>query len=256
MRHFRVFAAFILSFILASMNVHAYFNSTYLDTTVFFTNSTTVHVVESVQLFVSNSSISQYDQDRQAFNLSVGDWQKAVGSSLLVEHIIDPKGSITNFTFLPGPIVPASNGNGYASLTFSYDAANVTTVKIIAPRKFEYAFNASAFNFQHTASGQSLLPSTRLTFMIPSGAQVVSVYPLPDYPQPNSVGQYNGTTFAWFSGEPLQKFSFVYVTTETPQQEVVQYFSSIYDNYRTLVYITVLLVLAAIVLYIYTRVFR
>ena len=40
---------------------------------------------------------------------------------------IHPKASISNFTFLPGPIVPSGTAGGYASLTMSYDAANVTT---------------------------------------------------------------------------------------------------------------------------------
>ena len=126
----------------------------------------------------------------------------------------------------------------------------------IAPRKFEYSFNKTAFNFLHTASGQSLLPNARLTFMVPTGTQVVSIYPLPDTPQQNSVGKYNSTSFSWYSGGPLQKFGFVYITTQTPQQEVIQYFSSIYDNYSTLVYATIALILIAIAAYIYIKVLR
>jgi len=241
----------------AAVGVHAYFNATYLSTTVFLTNSTNAHVVEGVQIYVSNTSTSVYNQDRQAFNLSLSKWQNVIGSTpFLVEHIINPKSSIRNFTFLPGPLVPASNGGGYASLTMSYDAQNVTSVVSIAPRQFEYRFNSSAFNFLHTASGQSLLPNTRLTIMVPNGTQIVTVYPLPDSPQPNSFGKYTGTSFSWFSGEPLQGFGFVYITTETPQQEVIQYFSSAYKNYTTLIYVLALLIVAAIAIYLYNKLFR
>jgi hypothetical protein len=173
-----------------------------------------------------------------------------------VEHILNPKSSISNFTFLPGPIVPAGNGGGYASLTMSYDAHDVASVNSVAPRQFEYSLNNSIFNFLHTASGQSLLPNTRLTITVPNGTQVVSMYPLPDSPQPNSFGKYSGSSFSWFSGEPLQGFNFIYIVTQTPQQEVVQYFNSVYSNYRTLVYALIMLVVAAIVIYVYIKIFR
>lgn len=254
MRHSLVLVVLLLAVSLVQHSASAYFNATYLTTTVFLTNSTSAHVVESVQLFVSNSSMATYNQDRQAFNLSLTSWQGAVMSPLLAQHILNPKGSISNFTFLPGPLVPGANG-GYASLTMSYDAQNVTNFVSVAPRKYEYTFNDSAFNYLHTASGQSLLPSTRLTFVVPSGTEVLSVYPAPDYPQPNSVGQYNSTSFAWYSGEPLSKFAFVYIMTETPQQEVINYFNGIYNNYRILVYLVILIALAGMGYYTYTRIF-
>ena len=248
--------ALLLSLLFASGSVSAYFNSTYLATTIFLSNSTSAHVVESINLYVSNASVYTYDQDRQALNSSLGAWRGATGSQYLVEHVLNPKGSISNFTFIPGPIVPGSNGNGYASLTMSYDVSNVTSVLNIAPRKFEYAFNASVFNFLHTSNGQNLLPNTRLTIAVPSGSQVLApVSPPPDYPQPNLIGHYNSTTFAWFSGESLQSFSFIYIVTETPQQEVVQYFGSLYRNYAPFVYLVSLLLLAIAGYYVYIRVF-
>jgi len=256
MKNSILLSTFLLAIFFASSQASAAFNVTYLTTTLFLTNSTTTHVVESLQLYVSNASTATYNQDRQAFNLSLNDWQKVIDSAYLNTHILNPKGSISNFTFLPGPLTPSGSAGGYASLTMSYDANNVTNVVNIAPRRFEYAFNNTAFNFLHTASGQNLLPSTRLTIMVPPETEVRSIYPLPDYPQPNSVGQYNSTSFAWFSGEPLQKFAFVYVTTETPQQEVVQYFNNLYRTYGTVMYaLAFLLVLGAIV-YVYAKFFR
>jgi hypothetical protein len=129
--------SFALLLAIASSQVSAYFNATYLATTVFLTNSTTAHIVESTQLFVSNESMATYNQYRQAFNLSLDDWKRAIGSPFLTQHILNPKGSIFNFTFLPGPIVPTGTTGGYASLTMSYDAHNVTNVMLISPRKFE-----------------------------------------------------------------------------------------------------------------------
>jgi hypothetical protein len=248
--------AFLIMLLATAPQVSAYFNTTYLATTVFLTNSTNAHVVESIQLYISNSSTNAYSQDRQAFNLSLSDWQKAIGTTFLVEHILNPKGSISNFTFLPGPLTTAGNGGGYASLTMSYDTYNATSVIAIAPRKFEYSFNSTVFNFLHTASGQSLPANTRLTITVPSGTQIMQIYPLPDSPQQNSVGQYNSTSFSWFSGEPLKKFTFTYIITETPQQEVIQYFRYLYNTYTNLIYLLIMLVIVAIGFYIYVKIFR
>jgi hypothetical protein len=257
MRDGLIFTAFFLLIMLASWNVNAFFNVTYLSTTVFLTNSTTAHVVEGVQVFVSNSSISVYNQDRQAVNLSISSWQKVIGSPLLVEHILNPKSSISNFTFLPGPITPAGNeSGGYTSLTMSYDANNVTAAVSVAPRQFEYTLNSSSFNYLHTASGQSLPSSARLTITVPNGTEIASIYPVPDYPLPNSLGKYTGASFSWYSGEPLKGFNFVYIVKQTPQQEVVAYFNSVYDNYTAFIYILLILAVAGIAIYIYTKLFR
>jgi hypothetical protein len=252
-----ILSAFFVLEMLATGSVEAYFNATYLSTTVFLTNSTTAHVTEGIQVYVSNASISTYDTDRQAFNLSLGSWQGVIGNTqFLTQHILNPRSSISNFTFLPGPITPAANGGGYASLTMSYDAHNVTTVVSVGPRQFEYSVNSSVFNFLHTASGESLLPNARLTLSVPPGTQIVKIYPLPDYPMPNSFGKYNGTSFSWYSGEPLQNFNFIYIITETPQQEVVRYFSGLYKNYGTLIVVLLILAVVGIAVYVYYRFFR
>ncbi len=255
----KVAGAFTISFLLllmSAINAQAYFNATYLSTTVYLTNSTTAHVVEGVELYVSNSSLVTYNQDRQAFNLSLSSWQKAIGSSVLTEHVLNPHSSIMNFTFLPGPVVSSNSSGGFASLTMSYYVSNVTTVTRIAPREFEYFFNDSVFNFLHTASGQSLPANTRLTIMVPNGTRVVSVYPAPDYPIASATGNYTGTEFSWYSGEPLEGFLFSYITTETPQQEVMKFFSGIYNRYAALIYLLILLFVVAAAVYTYTKFFR
>ena len=248
-------AAFLMATFILQYGVSAYFNATYLSTTVSLSNSTTAHIVETITLYVSNSSIATYNQDRQAVNLTLNGWQQAVGSSLFSEHIYNPRGSISNFTYLPGP--RTSSGGGYATLTMSYYASNVTTVTDVAPRKFDYAFNNTVFSFMHTASGESLFSDSALKIIIPSGASLVSVYPAPDSPLPNALGGYaNSTTFSWNSGEPLQKFTLVYVTTETPQQEVLRYFSGLYESYTDAIYALVAVAIVAIVAYVYAKTFR
>ncbi|VVB76879.1 Uncharacterised protein [uncultured archaeon] len=257
MRKSLMLAMFLVFMLVMQPRVNASFNVTYLTTSVTFTNSTTAHVVEMIDLHATDASVGQYQQYRQAFNLSLSDWQQGIGSSLMVQHIINPKSSISNFTFLPGPM-SISGHDGYAVLTLNYYAKNVTSMAVIGPRKFQYAFNATSFSFMHTASGQSLFPNAKLVLTTPAGSSLISVYPAPDFPQPNKQGAYadSNNTFTWSSGEPLQKFTFVYVTTETPQQEVVNYFTSIYQGYSALIYAAAALILAAIIIYIYIKVAR
>lgn len=229
----------------------AYFNATYLTTTVHLANSSTAHVVETINLYISNSSMSTYIQDRGAVNQTLDSWQKVLGTSLLVEHVFNPTSSISNFTFLPGPIVFATDGGGNAQLTMSYYAHNVTTVNVIAPRKLEYTFNSNAFNFQHTASGQALLPNTKLEITVPKGSVVASAYPLPEFPMGNYT---NATTLYWNESEPLNKFAFVYVITESLQQEVLTFFTRIYDQYNAQIYVAAAVIAILVVVYLYFKV--
>jgi len=246
------FALLIASFLMLQAN--AYFNVTYLNTTVILQNDTSAHVIEVITLFMSNSSVSQYLQYRQAINLTLSNWNNALGTSYLIEHIINPESSISRFTFLPGPVMRNINGSGIAYLTMDYYVGNVTTERIIAPRKFEYTFNDKVLNFMHTASGQALYPNSRLNIIIPKGAQVVSIYPAPDYPTPSMPGNYTGyTEFSWYSGEPLSKFSFSYIITESLQQEVVNYFSNLFAKYGLEIYAFAIIIVVGVVVYLYFR---
>jgi hypothetical protein len=225
-------ASLALAFAVLVTTNCAYMNITFLNTTVLLGNNNSARVIEVLSLYVSNGSVGQYIADRQAVNLTLSDWQQVLNTNLLVEHILPTKSSVARFNFLPGPIENFGNG-GIADLVLTYSVPNVTTVTNIGPRKFEYTFNKGVFNFLHTASGEALSQNTRLNILLPSGAQIVSVYPLPDSPQVSFVGNYSGTRFSWYSGEPLSRFNLQYVTQESLQSEVVDYFSNIYEMYKS-----------------------
>ncbi len=234
-------------------NTHAYFNVTSLNTTVTLNPNNSAHVTESFKLYISNSSLQTYFNDRQAINLTLSGWQKALQSDLLATHILNPKSGIYGFTILPSPITYAL-GNGTAILTMSYYVNNVTTEKAIGPRKFEYTFNDTVFNFAHIVSGQTLPPYARLNIIIPKGSEVVSVYPVPDYPHLNFIGNYTGSSqFSWYSNDPLATFSFSYIISQSPGQEVTSYFAYIYTNYKTFIYFVILVLFLVLVVYLYAR---
>ena len=248
----------LLTLVFASVmlvEVHAYFNVTYLNTTVILGANGTAHVVEQLSIFVSNSSISSYSQDRAAINLTLSDWQKALGTTVLVQHIINPRSSVYGFTLLPGALKSINQLGGQATITMDYYAKNVTTVVNVAPRKFKYTLNDSVFNFEPTASGQQLFSDTRLNIEIPSGSHVNTIFPLPDQPAQSGINGYkNDTYFSWYASEPLAQFSFSYTVTESLQQEVVSYFTGLYTGYRLPIYFLVALVIALFMIYVYVKV--
>ena len=247
------YAALLLVFMAIMPSVHAYYNITAINTTVTLYKNTSAHVIETFNLFVSNSSMQQYLTNRDAVGLSLSDWQKTLYTTQLTEHIINSRHSSYGFTFLPGPLI-TSFQNGEALLTMSYYVNNVTMIKNIAPRKFEYAFNSSVFNFENTASGQTLPDNVRLNILLPQGAQAISMYPLPDYPPPTYLGNYgNFTDFSWYSGEPLAQFSFYFVETQGLQQEVLDYFSGLYSSYRALFYVVAVAIVVLVIAYSYLR---
>ena len=163
----------LLTFILLLVSLtqsYAYFEVLKLNTTVTLSTNTSGKVVEVLTLFVSNSSIQQYKADRAALNLSLNNWNSELGTTLLTPHILNPRSSISNFTFLPGPVLIVGTSGGEATLTMSYIANNITYIRPIEPRRFEYFFNSSALNFEHTASGEQLFSNARLNLIIPNSA--------------------------------------------------------------------------------------
>lgn len=248
------FALIFLFSLMMFGSFSAYYNITFVNTTIVLNSNTSGHVVEVFTLYVSNSSLQQYQTDRDAVGLSLSDWQKILYNSGLNQHIISSTHSTSNFEFLPGPLVINQYNAGQALLTMSYDINNITSVVPIAPRKFEYTFNSSVFNFESTASGQVLPNDQRLNLIIPSGTQALSIYPLPDNPSPTFLGNYtNFTRFSWFSGEPLSQFTFTFIAQQSLQAEVVAYLTAVYSQYNLLIYIIILGAIAFILAYVYFR---
>lgn len=266
MLHLKALPAFSFAMLLFLFlgNAHAYYNITFINTTLVLNSNQSARVIETMDIFISNSSVAQYIQSRNAVGTTLSYWQSLLYTKLLTEHIVNNQHSIYGFSFLAGPLLSSYNG-GTALLTMDYYVNNVTTANIIAPRSFKYVFNDSVFNFEHTTggpNGQTLPNNARLTIIIPKGARVVSIYPQPDSPSPNFVGNYTDVTaFSWDTGEPLSQFSFSYITTQSLQQEVLAYFSGIYKggksfyiNNKVLFYlVAVILIVAAAYVYIRSR---
>ncbi len=251
----QVYLALLLSVFAAGAlpSVHAGFTIIGLNTTVTLNPNTSASVTDILRVSVSNDSISQYSQDRLALNLTLSQWQNLVGPAL-VEHIINPTGSVYHFNFLPGPLLDVGSGGKIAYLYLTYYVSNVTHVNQTAPRVFNYSFDGTVFNFEHAASGEVLGQNTTLTIILPSNSRIVSVYPPPDSPASGFLSGYrNVTQLSWYSNEPLSKFTLVYDVQQSLQGEVVSFFGQVYSALGGFVYLIIAAAIAIFIFYTYKR---
>ncbi len=231
---------------------HASYIVTAINDTVTLNSNTSATVVEIYKISLSNTSVNQYDQDRLALNFTLSQWQNVVGPSL-IEHIINPRGSVYDFNFVPGPITNSNDGK-IAYLVLSYIATNVTTVNQTAPRTFVSNFNRNVLNYQNAESGEVLGLNTTLTVVLPSGGRIDSVSPNPDYPAFGFTKNYrNVTAVTWDSDEALSKFTFVYTVQESLQDEVLGFFDTIYGYLGGFAYLIIIIAIALLILYTYLR---
>ncbi len=227
---------------------------THINVTVDLNSSTTAHVTEIYTLSISNASVSQYETSRLALNLTLSDWQQLVGP-VLVEHLINPRKGVTDFEFLPGAAERQPNGAGYlAYILLSYDVPNATARYAIAPRESSYSFDRKVFNFATGASGEVLTQNTSLSMLLPHGANVTALFPLPDSPVYASIHGYAAARdLVWDSAEPLSKFELSYTLTEGMQAEVTAFVAAAYSRLGIGAYLIIAAVILAFVLYTYAR---
>ncbi|MGC8571945.1 MAG: hypothetical protein ACP5RI_03340 [Candidatus Micrarchaeia archaeon] len=250
-------ALYIISLLFLTMLIFANANASYtvlsLNTTVTLNTNTSAYVTEVLKVAVSNVSAAQYTASRLALNLTISNWRNMIGP-ILTQHIMNPKGSIYDFNFLPGPLISTNNGK-IAYIRMNYYVSNVTTVKAIGPRRYEYTFNKNVFNFESAESGVVLGPNTTLTIILPKNSQIISVYPLPDSPSLGNANNYrNVTQISWYENEPLSTFTLVYVVTDSLQDEVINFFVSIYNYLGIYLYVLIALFIILFIIYIYLKI--
>ncbi len=249
-------ALLLLSILLIAMvpaSSFASYTVAYLNTTVTLNTNSSAQVTEVLTVRVTgNTSVSQYETDRLALNLTLSSWQQLIGP-MLVQHIINPGASVYGFKFLPGPLIRNADG-GIAYLVMTYYTNNVTYVNQTAPRTYLYTFNPKVFNFEHGVSGEFLPQNATLEMVLPSGATIKSVYPVPDAPAGAITNGYaNVTQLMWFAGEPLSKFTLVFETHQSLSSEVAQFFGAVYTAFGLFAYVLIALIVIGIIIYTYFR---
>jgi hypothetical protein len=254
---YSIFVALIISIglLLLLPVANASYTVKNLNVTITLNPNTSAQVVESLQVDISNVSVSQYSTNRAALNLSLSNWQSLIGP-LLVQHVISPNSSVYNFKFLPGP-VSKQNGQNVANIILVYYVKNITSVNETAPRVFQYKFNPRFFNFEHGASGEVLTPNTTLTMIIPQSGTITTAYPIPDLPPYVFTTNYKNTTkVSWLYGEPLSKFTLIYWVPQSIPAEVEGFFTAIYRTLGLFTYIIIAVAVILFILYVYHRASR
>ena len=248
--------SYILAILIAAALVHvshASYTIAGIRVNVTLNSNTTASVNESFEVIVSPQSVNQYLTSREALNLTLSRWQQIIGPQL-ERNIINPTASSYNFRLLPGPIVQ-QYGQNISYVVLQYIVKNVTVLNQTAPRIFEYKFDPSVFNFANGVNGQFLPANTTLTITIPQGAQIRSIYPLPDLPPYAFANGYrNVTTVSWNSGEPLSKFTLEFVIKQSIGDEVTSFFSAAYNAAGAYTYLIIAVVILAIIIYVYMKV--
>ncbi len=231
---------------------NASFTVTHLNTTLILNKNTSAKVNEIINIHISNASLNQYQLDRIALNLKLEEWQSLIGPTL-IQHIINTHSGITNFSFIPGPVLE-QNGSNTAQLYMNYEVLNVTILKQIAPRTFLYKFNNTVFNFEHSVSGEILPANTTLTIDLPVGAKNISIYPIPDIPANGLTNKFrNVTSLSWTNGEPLSHFILNFELNENIQTEVTQFFTKIYNYFGYMAYVLIILIIILFIFYTYFK---
>ncbi|MCL4389234.1 MAG: hypothetical protein M1528_00895 [Candidatus Marsarchaeota archaeon] len=244
---------FALSLALVAQNSFASYNVTGFSTTVTLNTTGSASVTEVLSVTLTNSSISQYNIDRSALNLTLSQWQEILGPTL-TQHIINVKKGVHAFKLLPGPVTQSITGQYTAQVIMLYDVYNVTAINQTAPRTFYHTFNSSVFNFQHAASGEVLPPNAQLTIILPYGSKLLSVFPLPDSPSNLlTSGDTNVTQLTWNRGEPLSKFTLTFTTTQSLQAEVIQFFTAAYNTLGIFTYIIIGIAILLFIVYTYLK---
>ncbi len=244
----------IIAFFALSQLSFASYSVVNLSTQVTLNLNTSASVREIVTVLLTNASINSYITDRSALNLTLSDWQSIIGPTL-TQHIINTKSGVHRFELLPGPVTTTITGRHIAQIIMLYDVYNVTSVVETAPRVFYYTFNNSVFNFQHELSGEVLPPNTALTIMLPAGARITSIFPIPDSPANLVTSNYtNSTALSWFNQEPLSKFTLSFTIRQSLQAEVLQFFSGIYKALGIFTYVIIGVIVLVFIIYTYFKV--
>lgn len=221
-------------------------------------------------IIISSYHISFYESNLA--KTDIGSWGSLIGSDEVRSHLDNRVVSVENVIVRASP---TSRCNPLAELchgelTITYEAkpyrrsggevvpgTGVFTLEQYKPRTTRYTLNEGALQFQTSELGDVVLgENERLSFMLPRGAKVAYVNPLPSNTEQTGDGRQQ---LSW-ENEVLAHFSMVFEKEEGLDQEVVGFFigarSKLYDflsGPEGLPAVALVLILAGSYLYLQTK---
>ncbi|MFA5412046.1 MAG: hypothetical protein WC350_01715 [Candidatus Micrarchaeia archaeon] len=250
---------------------YAEFTLTAMDVLVDVNAQGDATVTEKLHYIITSSyHISLYESNLA--KTDIGSWGALIGSDEVRSHLDNRVVSVENVVVRPAP---TSRCNPLAELchgelTITYEAkpyvradgeevpgTGIFTVEQYKPRTTRYTLNEGALQFQTSELGDVVLgENERLSFMLPRGAKVAYVNPLPGNTEQTGDGRQQ---LSW-ENEVLAHFSMVFEKEEGLDQEVIGFFigarSKLYDflsGPQGLPAIALVLILAGSYLYLQTK---
>ncbi|MDD2655107.1 MAG: hypothetical protein PHQ80_00365 [Candidatus ainarchaeum sp.] len=225
-------AFFVLLLLAAS---YAEFTLTAMDVLVDVDVQGGAHVTEKLHYIITSSyHISLYESN--IVKTDIGSWGGLVGSDEVRSHLDNRVVSVENVIVRASP---TSRCNPLAELchgdlTVTYEAepylradgstvpgTGLLTVEQYKPRTTRYTLNEGALQFQTSELGDVVLgEDERLSFLLPRGAKVAYVNPLPSNTEQTGDGRQQ---LSW-ENEVLAHFSIVFEKEEGLDQEVIGFF--------------------------------
>jgi len=215
----------------------------------------TAHVKEDVRLAVQPGSAELYKQSIRSTRLTIEDWKNATGSKNLRYHVLGANFSPANTRLFPQPLTRLQFvDTSIAVISIEYDTSGpIFTMEEVGPRRTQYTLIGHALSFENAPEGQVIPENTVLTInVLPnSRASLSAIFPRPTYPAGDSVS--SSRYYMWNAtggAIPLTPMLFSFVTEESLDQEVSEYFNAVQASVTDLVFSNygVLAVFVAIVL--------
>jgi hypothetical protein len=229
-----------LALLLLSLT-YAEFTLTAMDVLVDADGHGGAQVTEKMHYIITSEyQISLYESN--IAKTDIGSWGGLIGSDEVRAHLDNRVVSVENVIVRASP---ASRCNPLAELchgdiTITYDAkpylradgsvvpgTGIFTVEQYKPRTTRYTLNEGALQFQTSELGDVILgEDERLSFMLPRGAKVAYVNPLPSNTEQTGDGRQQ---LSW-ENEVLAHFSLVFEKEEGLDQEVINFFIGARSN--------------------------
>ncbi|MCC7552170.1 hypothetical protein KO317_00705 [Candidatus Micrarchaeota archaeon] len=205
------------------------------DIRVYVQEDGSAKVTEDFTIYIQgDESIKIYEESSTTLSRNnIQSWFYKLQLPNLIYHIGGQQVNIENLVIIPEPVQKIYD-NGYTIISISYnvlpsskfnnetDSKGLFVLKNIKPRTTQYTLNKFAF-LDTNENGDLILPqNTKLTFLLPEGAKITSINPVPDSLRDTLPPYYISTIF--WSKPIMPKFMLEFEIEETLEYEIVEFF--------------------------------
>ena len=210
-----------------------------LEVTAHVNDDGTAHVTEKTTIFMDTQNEQEAFDYTAIAGASISDWTKF--SKNVKYHV--------NGAVVSPKIAGRRIGTNTGMIILEYDLASpIFSINQTGSRMKTFALNDGVLGFESSKAGETILPKgSSFSFEIPLDAQVVSAYPAPSSTEKNVV------SWAGTHGYVVGAWKLVFQREKSLSSEVNSFFLQLYEQLISLVPPLILLAIAALVAYKFTR---